>query len=194
MDRQQGTSVVPCCGGNSCLRRAELNTFGRKGVACFVDIWTTRSEYRSSPKSCKLESFHDLCTSSEGLTAGSDGSFHQLKLSLKAVSYDFRFLGIWGSWTSRDLKARWRSRSPQRQILTVQGFQHIAPLFVPPLNQPTDCRPLKSITFGFQSGIPSDVPRPLRPIPQVCFFLNTSGRARGGGDWPRIGAWSQQEQ
>jgi hypothetical protein len=50
---------------------------------------------------------------------------------------------------------------PQRLVRAVQGFQHVAPLFVFPLVQPMDDRPLEAFDPGFQSGIPFDLPLPL---------------------------------
>jgi hypothetical protein len=59
--------------------------------------------------------------------------------------------------------------------LTVQGFQRIAPLFVPLLVQPIGHRPLEAVDLGFQSGVPRDLPLPPQPVLQAYFILNTSG-------------------
>lgn len=46
-------------------------------------------------------------------------------------------------------------------VLTVQGLQVVAPLFVPPLVKLVCCRHLKAVDLGYQNGIPRDLPLPL---------------------------------
>jgi hypothetical protein len=68
-----------------------------------------------------------------------------------------------------------RSRSGVVATLNIQGFQRIAPLFVPPLVQPIGHRPLEAVDLGFQRGVPCDLPLPPQPVLQAYFILNTSG-------------------
>ena len=55
-----------------------------------------------------------------------------------------------------------------------------APLVIPPLIEPSGHRPLKAVDFGFQSGVPGDLPTSPQPVFQTYFILNT-GRDLGRG-------------
>jgi hypothetical protein len=45
-------------------------------------------------------------------------------------------------------------------------------LVIPQLIEPAGHRPLQAVDFGFQSGVPSDLPPPPQPVLQAYLVLN----------------------
>jgi hypothetical protein len=70
---------------------------------------------------------------------------------------------------------------PQRLVFRVKGFKGSAPLVVPPLVKPVGNRSLEAVNFGFQRGVPCNLPLPPQPVLQAYLILIT-GRNR----WPWV--------
>ena len=62
----------------------------------------------------------------------------------------------------------------------IKVFKCGDPLVVPPLVQTVGHRSLKTVNFGFESGVPGFLPLPPQPVLQTYFILD---RSRKGWPW-----------